>query len=534
MFLNGAVSSELGFVGWTRASLIGLAFGLMTGCGSRSSLKEGVDEGPEPECIIPDDCDQSDLCQTQTCAEGVCVALDPVVCASPDLCHTSICDPLSGQCVVEALTSDLDGDGFPAPRLGTLAGAPNSCGNDCDDASPLAFPGGIEVCDGVDNDCDGVVDNGSNYLESPDGRPPRALAVASGFEGSGRRGAAFGDGTFVLGYWGRDDLTLSYLRGLTVDGEEVFAQTPVTNVNAPSFGPDVAWTGNTFAALWSDARVDDNYEIYFARYNALGEKLGPDLRLTDSPDFSIHPWTLFDQGRFVVVWDDRRNESSVGGPQIFAQLVSEQGELVGENRLLTGDLEVAEYPATAATPERLGLVYTSLVGDAVSLRFRTFDKEFGDASEALVLARTDARAPRVTAVGDLFIVSWDDYGIAPGESIMAAVVSQQGQLLLNPQPITSGASFARSHDTISLGDRLVLLWVDDMDGNYELYAKVLASDLTEIEPRYRMTQDDADTLGPLAVLGESGRLGVLFDDWRSGTHHTYFTTIGCGNTQSLR
>jgi hypothetical protein len=41
--------------------------------------------------------------------------------------------------------TDLDGDGFPAAE-------------DCDDANPLVGPAAPEICDGLDNDCDGEVD----------------------------------------------------------------------------------------------------------------------------------------------------------------------------------------------------------------------------------------------------------------------------------------------------------------------------------------------------------------------------------------
>ena len=33
-------------------------------------------------------------------------------------------------------------------------------GGDCDDIDSAAYPGGVEVCDDIDNDCDGVIDNG--------------------------------------------------------------------------------------------------------------------------------------------------------------------------------------------------------------------------------------------------------------------------------------------------------------------------------------------------------------------------------------
>ncbi|MEC8423104.1 MAG: putative metal-binding motif-containing protein, partial [Myxococcota bacterium] len=49
--------------------------------------------------------------------------------------------------------TDVDGDGY-----GDAAYAATTCTADCDDIDPLVNPAASEVCDGVDNDCDGTVD----------------------------------------------------------------------------------------------------------------------------------------------------------------------------------------------------------------------------------------------------------------------------------------------------------------------------------------------------------------------------------------
>jgi hypothetical protein len=57
---------------------------------------------------------------------------------------------------------DADGDGFGTADLEVLACAPPAGhladASDCDDERPTVHPDALEVCDGLDNDCDGDVD----------------------------------------------------------------------------------------------------------------------------------------------------------------------------------------------------------------------------------------------------------------------------------------------------------------------------------------------------------------------------------------
>ena len=47
---------------------------------------------------------------------------------------------------------DADADGY------------TECGGDCDDSNPAVHPGAPEVCNGIDNDCNTVIDDGGNAL----------------------------------------------------------------------------------------------------------------------------------------------------------------------------------------------------------------------------------------------------------------------------------------------------------------------------------------------------------------------------------
>lgn len=501
----------------------------LVGCGSRTVIRDGeVEQDPIVACELDEQCDQSNLCARQGCVDGTCVVIEEVDCGIARECEAVACNPSSGLCEVSSLTLDIDRDGVPGPIPGTIPGQPGSCGSDCDDTNPRAFPGGVEVCDGADNDCDGVIDNGADYATFSDEEVPSIVRVASDSQNSsGRRGLAYGDGVYVAGYWGNVGINLPYLRGLDETGAEVFPETPLAQINGPSWGATLAWSGATFGATWSDPRIDDNYEIYFSRFDAKGNKLDPDLRVTEADDFSIHPRVIFDQGRFVVVWDDRRDEEALGITRVMGQLIDSAGNAIGDNVELTGDFESAEYPQIAATSAAYGVVYTGLTGTEVTLVFRSFDKEFAALSPPLVLIPQDVRLPRITAAGDLFVVTWDEFGDAPGAAISGVVLNAAGQVLVGPTTITDGATFARTHSTLSLGDRLLLTWTDDLDGNYELYAKVLDLSLTDIEPRRRLTFDEADTIGSEIALGDRGKVGIMFDDWRSGLHNTYFLTIGC-------
>jgi hypothetical protein len=448
-----------------------------------------------------------------------------------DACTDDRCDPALG-CTHPSLVVDADGDGVPGPRPGFAPGAPASCGADCDDHDAAVFPGNLEAtgCDGVDNDCNGVIDDGAHY--TPSLTPPLRVSGAE-FVRASRAGLVAAPDRFVLSYTGTlpssgGERSVGRIKALSAAGTTIF-ENPVSQLNANTYGGALAWSGDTLASAWGDARQGGSYEIYFNRFNLSGDKLGADQRVTSARGFSLDANVIWSRSEFLVAWDDRRDEGRVEGDdvRIFGERVLD-GRLNGSNLELIADDPIAENPVLALGSGRVGLVYTTLDTAPVShLGFRTFDQDLSKPSPHPTPIGSDVDSPGLYFMAGQFIALWSVHATNWGDAIWGASFGEDGSLRLAPRPITTGAHFARSHSAVSLGDRLLLFWADDHDGNYEIYWQILGADLSPVVPRQRLTNTAANSVGPVAVLGMNGEIGVMYDDWQSGTEQVYFTSLTC-------
>ena len=107
-----------------------------------------------------DDCDDNNSL-VNPAAEEICDGAD------------NNCDGAVDEGVTSTYYADTDADGFGDPDAAVEACSEPTgyvaVGNDCDDTAAEAFPGGEEVCDDLDNDCNGIIDDGVGELYYADG-----------------------------------------------------------------------------------------------------------------------------------------------------------------------------------------------------------------------------------------------------------------------------------------------------------------------------------------------------------------------------
>jgi len=83
-----------------------------------------------------------------------------------------ITGPTDSGCVTSTWYADLDGDGYGDGNnpIEACEQPPDSVDNtdDCNDEEAAAFPGAVDICDGIDNDCDGTTDEDPDTEWYPD------------------------------------------------------------------------------------------------------------------------------------------------------------------------------------------------------------------------------------------------------------------------------------------------------------------------------------------------------------------------------
>jgi hypothetical protein len=516
---------------WFLVSLV--PSGITSGCGARTGLRvddAGVDAAPddppdasdggpdadadatsEPkpqvECELDLDCfDEIDKCSPVHCVENVCIQDPPKVCDDEDPCTKDGCEAASGNCTHAPLTFDLDKDGHKGPAPGHKAGDPGSCGDDCDDTSAAAFPGNPEICDGVDNDCNGVVDDNAKYV--PVGgapvqvsEPGLSKAHAGGIAFAGKPGGYLASYSALTG--GDTDLVVRTIDALGNPGP---TSTPVNFTTGDAFPGPMVWTGDRYGMAWPDRR-DGDWEIYFNTFAPDGAKLGPDVRVTDQPGFSLSPSLVWAGTSFLLAWQDD-NDSPLTGSLIYGRQLALDGTFIGEELQLTDQLDT-ESPSLAASPLAAGFAYRKGTSLEAEVLFQPLGLDFKPKGAPVTLAGggENYEAPTLIWNGSTFVATWNQ---KQPFSVFGAVLSPTGAVQVPKTELSPPGGSQRWVTGLPLGDRVIVVYGEQAADGYNLFSRTFSSALAPLSDPQQLTSSPGDDEVSAVVFGPGGDVGVFF------------------------
>ncbi|NQU83938.1 MAG: hypothetical protein HQ536_04475, partial [Parcubacteria group bacterium] len=201
----------------------------------------------------------------------------------------------------------------------------------------------------------------------------------------------------------------------------------VTTTSSSAFDPDFIWGNNEYAAVWADDR-DSQSEIYFVRFDELGNILGTDdIRVTETEEDSLNPSLVWDGSSYGIIWQEKAQNIGSSGThyEIYYQKINTAGEKVG---------------------------------DAVKLT----TKDNGD-----------SEAPSIVLNSDKYGIAWADYRGNSDKSqsdIYFMEINSDGVIITPEENVSMSESLSFEPSITNLSGEYILIYTDDRHGEYEMYS----------------------------------------------------------------
>jgi hypothetical protein len=404
---------------------------------------------------------------------------------------------------------DCDGDGFIPPI-------------DCDDGSPGVHPGVPELCDGLDNDCDGHVDglpgcDGTCGLADKLGADRRLsdpLVPAADSPAIVWTGSEYGVA------WEQDFAAQReiFFRRLDSGGVPLGPAVRVTFTPTFSFVPHLAWNGSGYGLTWLDETG-----LFFVRLDAMGQRIGADVAISPGTAMRHGHAIVWTGSEYGIAWDLLLEGSN---SEIFFTRLDRQGTALGPPIRVTNAPTTSLMPDLAWTGSGFGLDWYDLRDGNTEIYFARLaaDGTKIGADVRVTNTPTDTFGPQIEWSGSEFGVVWQDQ---PDLEIFFARLDVSGNLIGLPLRVTNNPALSNHPALVRTGNGYGIVWYDLRDGNAEIYFQHVSAGGLLVGGPVRLTADPKFADHP-AIAWSGTSFAVAWYDERLSVSGVYSTRVGCG------
>jgi len=506
---------------------------------------------PAEVCITYDDTgmsqSQEEALQMFSCDGSVPPVCDPVPLTpeppdNPDTVANRVCGLTEHFSIIalgEAL--DTDNDGTPdlldnCPTTWNLIqtdsdadGYGDSC--DCGPTDPTSYPGGVEFCDGADNDCDTTIDEAclaacDSSAELGDDAAVTSDLGASGFASTVWTGIEYGVAWHDDRNADSDGNWEIYFARLDASGNKIGSDIRVTYDTAISGGPSLVWTGSEYGLAWRDTR-DGNAEIYFCRLDAAGNKIGEDRRITYAPELSSTPSLVWTGKEYGVAWHDERDENR----EIYFARLHPSGKKISSDIRVTVDDALSEYPSLVWTGERFAMSWHDERDGNSEIYLARLDP-LGTKDGSDIRITNDGAAseyPSLIWAGSGYGVVWHDNRDATSDGnweIYFTRLLPSGTKIASDLRLTNDTAISSYPSLVWTGSEYGVAWHDHRFGDWEVYHAIVNPAGVKVSGDIQVSSATSGSYAP-SLVWTGSEYGAAWHDDRDGTFDIYFSRVWC-------
>lgn len=291
---------------------------------------------------------------------------------------------------------------------------------------------------------------------------------------------------------------------------------------------------NNAVVLWEDARTSPR-QMYCRRYDPGGSPLGPEFTVQDSTGTGIYGSVAMNRsGRFVVAWMNYRD--TLTGWDAYCQAYRADGSAIGRNIRLNTDAGQAYqgYPACAVDEQgRFVVAWEDTRNDVYDVYLQRFDSSGtrigGNERVNDNSAPSDAYSPSCAFAPDgRLAVEFNDERDFPGNPQIYCqrfrpdrTRISHNQVVNDPNLFPNNSHWTVGQSIAASADVLALAWTDNRrHQGFDIYAKLTDWNLVGVAEKTGDRGRGMGFAGRPSIVGRHGRL--MFDGpAREGTVALY-------------